>query len=98
MARVKDNLIIKGSSGKLGDIIFKQYSYGTVISKVPDRSNVKLSKKQKQANKRFQEAVKFAKAVLADPAQHKNYQKEIKKGKTLYHAALAHYLRDSAAQ
>ena len=95
MARNKNNILLKGSTGKLDKLIFKQYSYGTVVSKSPDRSKVKLSKKQKQANKRFQEAVKFAKAIVADPGQHGEYKILMKKSKSvsIYHAALKEYLK-----
>lgn len=35
-----------GLSGKVnGQLLFKQYSYGTVVSKIPDRSKVILSAK-----------------------------------------------------
>lgn len=100
MARNKNNILLKGASGKIDKLILKHYPYGTVVSKVPDRSKVKLSKKQKQANTRFQEAVKFAKSVAADPALHKPYISRVKKRKSLsiYHAALRDYLQRPAAQ
>jgi len=96
MARVKDNIIVKGLSGRIDNLVIKTYSYGTVVSKMPDRSKVKLSQKQKKANKRFQEAVFFAKSVLADPSKQKPYKKLVKKGKSLYHAALSDFLRRPA--
>ena len=93
MARVKNNVLVQGMSGKLGGLLLKHYSYGTVVSKIPDRSKVKLSVSQKTANKNFKEAVAYARAVLADTLQHKKYAKEVKKGKSLYHAALADFLK-----
>ena len=95
MARVKDNIIIKGLSGRIDNLLVKNYSYGTVISKMPDRSKVKLSQKQKKANKRFQEAVRYAQSILADPSKQKPYKKLVKEGKSLYHAALSDFLRRS---
>jgi hypothetical protein len=47
--------------------VLRQYAFGIVVSKAPDRSKVK-------ANSRFKEAVKFAKAVLADPEKQKTYK------------------------
>jgi hypothetical protein len=38
MGKVKDNILFSRSSGKIGDVIYKKYSYGTVISKIPDRT------------------------------------------------------------
>lgn len=93
MAIVKRNSVTKGLSGKFGDIIFKQYSYGTVVSKVPDRSKVKLSKKQKTANTLFKAAVAYAKDVIRDPKKRKPYEAKLEQGKTVYHTALADYLK-----
>ena len=93
MARVKNNVVVKGFSGKLDQIVFKTYSYGTVVSRLPDMSKVKLSKAQKKANSLFKEAVSYAQSVLADPAKRKVYEKKLKPGKTVYHTALAEYLK-----
>ncbi|MFM7487680.1 MAG: hypothetical protein ACKO13_12280 [Cytophagales bacterium] len=95
MARVKSNVLIEGFSGRLDNLLFKQYRHGTVISKMPDRSKVKLSTKQKKANKHFQEAVKYAQQVMKTPALHKQYTKAVKKGQSLYHAALSDFLKQS---
>ena len=93
MALVKHNQVTKGLSGKFQDFIFKQYSYGTVVSKVPDRSKVKLSKNQKNANRAFKAAVAYAKEVIKDPKKRKPYEAKLKRGKTVYHTALADYLQ-----
>lgn len=93
MAVVKRNQVTKGLSGKFHEFIFKNYSYGTVVSKVPDRSKVKLSKKQKAANTIFKAAVAYAKEVIRDPKKRKPYEVKLKRGKTVYHTALADYLK-----
>jgi hypothetical protein len=93
MAVVKRNQVTKGLSGKFHEFIFKNYSYGTVVSKVPDRSKVKLSKKQKTANTIFKAAVAYAKEVIRDPKKRKPYEAKLKRGKTVYHTALADYLK-----
>lgn len=85
---------MQGMSGTLSTILLKQYSYGTVISKRPDRSKVKLSPLQKKTNKKFKEAVAFAKSVLQDEAKKKAYKKKLKRNQTIYHAALADYLKN----
>jgi hypothetical protein len=92
MALVKRNQVTKGLSGKFHDFLFKQYSYGTVVSKIPDRSKVKLSKKQKAANTVFKAAVAYAKGVIKDPKKRGLYEAKLKPGKKVYHAALADYL------
>lgn len=96
MAQIKNNAFAESLSGKLGNLLLKKYSYGTVVSKMPDRSKVKLSSKQKQANKIFQLAVQYARAVKADPSKHKLYAKEVRLGKSLYHAALSDYLKNES--
>ncbi len=94
MGLVKSNVLVEGFSGRIDRLLLKHYKYGTVVSKMPDRSKVKLTTNQKRVNKRFQEAVSYAKSVLADPAKQKKYTKAFKKGKSLYHAALSDYLKN----
>ncbi len=95
MARVKNNYVTKGFSGKLGnDLIFKTYRFGTVASKYPDMSKVKLSARQKKTNRNFAEAVGYARSVIADTSLKKAYEKKAKKsGRTIYHLALSDFLR-----
>ena len=96
MAKAENNVLFNGISGKYGNVILKNYSYGTVISKIPDRSKVVLSVKQKKANSVFKEAVAYAKSVLADPKLQKQYKTKLKKkGSSLYHIALSDYLKKS---
>ncbi len=92
MALQKRNVVTHGLSGKVyGQLIFKQYSYGTVVSKVPDRSNVILSEKQLASAAQFRKAVAFAKQVLKDPMKYALYQSKLEEGKTVYHTAIADY-------
>lgn len=68
MAQVKKNFIIKGLSGRVGrNLVFKNYGSKTVVSAYPDMSKVKLSVKQKKENKRFKEAMAYAKSQMSDP-------------------------------
>ena len=92
MAIAKKNALIDALSGAVGNVILKQYQYGLVISKRPDRSKVKLSVPQKKANAKFKKAVAYAQSVLKDTALQKIYKKKLKKGQSLYHAALSDYL------
>ncbi len=92
MARITRNSFVESLQGSIGDLIFKKYSYGTVVSKRPDRSKVKLSLKQKASNQRFKKAVYYAKQVMRTPSMQTKYKKQLKKGKSLYHLALADYM------
>jgi predicted nucleotidyltransferase len=66
----KGNPLLTGASGKLGNIIVKQYGNQTVITAVPDMSRRKLTEKQKDANEQMQMAIIAAKS-LTDNAQYK---------------------------
>ena len=62
MAKVIDNILVRGLSGKLGDqVVFRRLRDGrTIVCNKPDFSNRKLSKKQKEHHRRFQEASTYA--------------------------------------
>jgi hypothetical protein len=75
MARVRNSLILEGLRGKIGEIVIKQYRYGTVVTKLPDMSNVKSTRLQKKKRKRFKEAVAFAKSILADPEKKLHFKR-----------------------
>ena len=48
-------------------LLFRQCGGKTVVSRFPDRSKVIYSERQKQAQKRFSEAVDFARVVIKEP-------------------------------
>jgi hypothetical protein len=58
MAKVVDNILVSGFSGKLGDqMVFCTLRDGrTIVCTKPDFSHRKLSKDQKEHHKRFQAA------------------------------------------
>jgi hypothetical protein len=95
MAKLKNNIVFSGASGKIGDVIFKKYSYGTVISKIPDRSNVTLSTNQVSDNSKFKEAVAYAKSIINDPEKRLTYKRKFKRGRrmSVYHSAIKEYLK-----
>lgn len=94
MAKQKRNVVMYGLSGKVnGQLLFKQYSYGTVVSKIPDRSKVILSEKQQASNMVFRKAVRYAKQVLKDPVRYAECKARVPEGKTVYHTAIADYFK-----
>lgn len=95
MARANKSLLLAGLRGRVGDIVIKQYRYGTVVTKLPDMSKVKTTKLQKKKRKRFKEAVAYAKQILADPEKKAIYKTRIKKGKTIYHSAISEFLKNT---
>ena len=87
-----NNIITHGLSGKVGDIlVFSQRNGKTVVGKLPDKSHVQQSEKQKQTVQKFQEAVIYAKSALADAATKATYDKEAKEGQTAYNVAVADF-------
>lgn len=97
MARQERNVITQGLSGKVnGQLLFKQYSYGTVITKIPDRSRVILSEKQKSCNLAFRQAVVYARSIINDPLRKAEYEARLSEGKTVYNTAIAEFLAGKA--
>ena len=79
-----DNPLLKHTSGKIGDVtVVKQYSYGTVISAIPDMSRVKKSDLQKFKQHYFKDTVIYAQTILRDPKKKAAYTKTLKAGKTV---------------
>ena len=95
MAISKDNMITATLSGKVGNVIFKNYRDKTVMSKRPDMSKVVKSDKQLQNQVLFSAAHLFAKDIIADPAKKLAFSKTIPKGKMVYHAAVSKYIKEN---
>ncbi|GJQ04835.1 hypothetical protein [Capnocytophaga canimorsus] len=90
MAQSKNNIVTHGLSGKVGDIlVFSQRNGKTIVSKAPKKRKGEDSEKQKQQQAKFQQAVLYGKAVLADDNQKAMYEKE---GKKAYNVAVADLL------
>ena len=92
MATSKNNIITHGLSGKVGDIlVFSQRAGKTIVGKVPEKTHVPLSEKQKQVNARFQEAVIYARGAIADENQKNAYAQNAGDGKSAYNVAIADF-------
>jgi hypothetical protein len=94
MAISKNNPLLKGAHGKLGDtIIVKQYGDKIVISNYPDMSKVKPSDLQKEKRRKFKNAVTYAKAVMDDPRRSAILKKKLKKNQTVFLAAISEFMK-----
>ncbi|ATA75210.1 hypothetical protein [Capnocytophaga sp. H2931] len=90
MAQSKNNIVTHGLSGKVGDIlVFSQRNGKTIVSKAPKKRKGEDSEKQKQQQAKFQQAVLYGKAVLADDNQKALYETT---GKKAYNVAVADLL------
>lgn len=92
MARVRRNIIIKGVSGNIErKVVLKQYGDATVVSSFPDMSNVTLTEKQKKENRRFSEAMAYAKSQMADPLCKAEYRARTKGMQRAHNVAIADF-------
>jgi len=84
------NVITRMYSGRVGDIVLRNYGGKSVMAKRPDCSKVVKSEAQLENQKRFAKAVKISKAVKNDPQRSKDYSEKKKKMKykDVYHAAM----------
>ena len=95
MARIKNNPLIKGASGKVaGDVVYKTYYDKTVISKVPDMSKRVLSEKQIQWNERMIDANAYAHSFYTSEEDKLKARIRLKlpPHKSLYHALIKEWL------
>lgn len=95
MAISKNNIVTESLSGKVGNVIFKNYGNKTVISKYPDMSKVVKSAKQMENQYQFSAAHAYAKRIISDPVKKLAFIKTIPKGKMAYHAAVSKYLKEN---
>ncbi|MBC8504998.1 MAG: hypothetical protein ISR58_12530 [Anaerolineales bacterium] len=66
MAKVKKNVIIEGLSGRVGNLLFKQYGDKTVVTKWPEHDpNRKPTPGEAHQRGRIKDAAAMAKSILA---------------------------------
>ena len=95
MATTKNNVIVKGASGKFGrQIVFSQRAGKTIMSKPPLRT-APPTPKQIQQQEKFARAAAYAKNALLDPTLKEAYTTEAKKRQDVspYNMAMTDYLR-----
>jgi hypothetical protein len=93
MARMKGNIATEGISGRVGQLLFKQYGDKTVVSRVPDMSRRKLTEKQREANLQFRFANRWANYILKDPEKYEYYRSIATGGKNARNMAVSEYMR-----
>ncbi|MGA3013871.1 MAG: hypothetical protein ABSD71_07525 [Bacteroidales bacterium] len=94
------NVITRMYSGRLGDIVLRNYGGKSVMAKRPDCSKVVKSPAQLENQKSFAKAVKYSKAVKNDPQRSEDYSEKKKKTKykDVYHAAMSDCLTKPKVQ
>lgn len=95
MGKVKENLLTKGFSGRIGDeIVFRQVGNRTLFAKRP-RKRTSIAPSQQAQRDFFSKAVVFAKTMLLDPLIRADYQNRAKLAglASAYSAAVTDYLK-----
>ena len=91
MARV-NNILLADMQGSLGkQLVVRKRNGKSFASKYPDMSNVVHSPKQKKEHSKFKKAVEFAQSIIKNPSKKTEFK--VKKGQSVYHAAIQHYLK-----
>src|SRR6478609_4725286 len=93
MAQSKDNIITHGLSGKLGDLlVFSQRGGKRIIKKAPkDRESQEFSPVQETHQKKFQQAILYAKGVIGNAPLKADYESKAHEGQTAYNVAVADF-------
>ena len=81
---------MKGAVGK--EFVVKHYRYGAIRTKYPDMSNVVASAKLRKCRTVFQEAVAYAKSVIADKGRKAQWQRKLRRHNGVYNAAIKEYM------
>ena len=79
--------------GHVDRIVVIKHRFGkTILTAFPDMSKVVYNEKQKGEQKRFADAVAYAKAIISDPEKKLFYQAKLPKGKRVFNAAITEYM------
>ena len=93
MAKVRNNIVTRGLSGKLGKlIVFRQVGDETIVTTVPVRKAYAPSEVQKKQVSRFQRAIIYAKKAMQDEGLKAAYQMRAKGNRNAFNIAIADFL------
>ena len=91
MAESKDNYVIHGMSGKLGNLlVFKQWFGRTIVGKRPRKTDT-VTTAQQGIRDKFQLAAAYAKAAFADTPTKNAYKSKTTPGQTAFNLAISDF-------
>jgi hypothetical protein len=95
MSKIKNNPLLKGVSGMMGDtMVYRDVRGKVIMANRPRKSKKVPSASQQEQRDRFLDAAEYAKAVEAHPASAAEYQDYVGDAySSIYAAATADYLR-----
>lgn len=92
MARSKNNPVIQGLSGQFGgSVVFRQRGGKTFVSKFPQMPDGPPTPVQQATRSRFQQAIAYGRAAIADPAVKAAYAAAATDGQTAFNVAVADF-------
>lgn len=71
-------LVFESFRGKIGDLVFKKYGDGTIVSRMPDFTNHVFTAAQIAHQEKFRQAANYGKMVLTDPQARAAYDQAAK--------------------
>lgn len=90
MSQSKNNIVTEGLSGKVYQLVFRQWFGRTVVAKRPRKLNTATSN-QLSVRESFKNAAIYAKAAITDAALKLAYKAKAKPGQSAYNIALADF-------
>jgi hypothetical protein len=90
MAKSNNNIVTKGLSGRIDELVFRQRFGQTVVTRNP-RVSRDPTDAQLDLRSRFRQAAAYAKAAVSDAATKVFYGSKAKKGQSAYNVALADF-------
>jgi hypothetical protein len=90
MAVSYNNVITSNYSGRVGDVVFRNYNGKSVMAKRPDCSKIIKTERQLEFINKFAKAVKYGLFVKDNPALCEYYNKK-RPDLSPYHAAISDY-------
>ena len=98
MAKIRNNLIVRGVSGMLGkQVVMRRQKNGKyVLAAAPDHTSHNLSDAQKQQQTRFRLAVLYAKGAAKNTPEYQNLAES--RGQSTFNVAVADFLHPPEIQ
>ncbi|MDP4265754.1 MAG: hypothetical protein Q8941_24765 [Bacteroidota bacterium] len=94
MAKVKDNILLKGLSGTIGgQLTFRQIGGKTCVSKYQKAPGVPATEKKKAVQTKFGVATAYARGAVKDPKLKAMYQAFVTGGQRAFNIAMTDALR-----
>jgi hypothetical protein len=86
------NIVTKGLSGKILQLVFKQWAGLTYVTAAPSKSSIPATEEQRQTRINFKEAVRYAKRMMDDTSMKSLYQQTLKPRQTAFNRAIKDFM------